>query len=171
MHEAVLILQFNPTSFLFSFILLSSVMSSQILNSAFMAPHGILGGRIQANLGGQVPYDGAFFPYQRNATVVDSVPNEILHMIHDHWYQFPPMNPLWHSILGIAMIVLGIVSVIGNGMVVYLMTSTKVKNLFAIISRIKFLFPQDLVISFVICYITTQFEISLFKGTVYTGYL
>jgi len=85
----------------------------------------MLGGQVPANLGGPVPYGGAFFPYQRNATVVDSVPMEILHMVHEHWYQFPPMNPLWHSLLGLAMIVLGIVSVIGNGMVVYLMTSTK----------------------------------------------
>ncbi|GFY51269.1 ocellar opsin [Trichonephila inaurata madagascariensis] len=98
-------------------------MSAQALNSAFMAPRGMLG--VPANLGAPVPYDGAFFPYQRNATVVDSVPSDILHMVHEHWYQFPPMNPLWHSLLGLAMIILGIVSVIGNGMVIYLMTSTK----------------------------------------------
>jgi len=100
-------------------------MSSQVINSAYMAPRGMLGGHIPTNLGGPVPYDGAFYPYQRNATVVDTVASEVLHMIHEHWYQFPPMNPLWHSLLGMAMIVLGIVSVIGNGMVVYLMTSTK----------------------------------------------
>lgn len=105
-------------------------MSSQALNSAFMAPRGMLGGQVPANLAGPVPYDGAFFPYQRNMTVVDTVPSEILHMVHEHWYQFAPLNPLWHSLLGIVMIVLGIVSVIGNGMVIYLMTTTKVKLFF-----------------------------------------
>ena len=35
-------------------------------------------------------------------------------MIDPHWYQFPPLNPLWHSILGFAIFVLGMVSMIGN---------------------------------------------------------
>nr|XP_042913270.1 ocellar opsin-like [Parasteatoda tepidariorum] len=35
------------------------------------------------------------------------------------------MNSLWHRILGLAMFILGIVSVIGYGMVIYLMTSSK----------------------------------------------
>lgn len=64
-------------------------------------------------------------PYHRNATVVDSVPDDMLYMIDEHWYKFPPINPLWHSLLGIAMIVLGIISIAGNGMVIYLMITTK----------------------------------------------
>lgn len=87
------------TSFRSSNFLPSSfVMSSQVLNGAFMASRGMLGGA-PIGLGAPVPYDGAFFPYQRNATVVDNVPHDILHMIHEHWYQFPPMNPLWHSLV------------------------------------------------------------------------
>ncbi|XP_023233036.1 ocellar opsin-like [Centruroides sculpturatus] len=70
-------------------------------------------------------YGALSSPYQRNATVVDMVPTDMLYMIHEHWYRFPPMNPLWHSLLGIAMIALGIISVIGNGMVIYLMMTTK----------------------------------------------
>lgn len=60
-----------------------------------------------------------------NQTVVDKVPPEMLHMIDPHWYQFPPMNPLWHALLGFVIGVLGVVSVIGNGMVIYIFTSTK----------------------------------------------
>lgn len=60
-----------------------------------------------------------------NMTVVDKVPQEMLHMIDPHWFQFPPMNPLWHSILGFAMVILGLVSAIGNGCVIYIFTSTK----------------------------------------------
>lgn len=117
-------------------------MSSQVMmNSAFMANRGMLGAA-PAGLGvAPAPYDGAFFPYQRNATVVDNVPHDILHMIHEHWYQFPPMNPLWHSLLGMAMIVLGIVSVIGNGMVVYLMSTTKVNKEIYDSNQLNFSYP------------------------------
>lgn len=60
-----------------------------------------------------------------NMTVVDKVPPEMLHLVDPHWYQFPPMNPLWHSILGFAMVILGLVSAIGNACVIYIFTSTK----------------------------------------------
>ncbi|XP_011258142.1 rhodopsin [Camponotus floridanus] len=60
-----------------------------------------------------------------NQTVVDKVPPEMLHMVDAHWYQFPPMNPLWHALLGFVIGVLGVISVIGNGMVIYIFTTTK----------------------------------------------
>lgn len=60
-----------------------------------------------------------------NLTVVDKVPPEMLYLVDAHWYQFPPMNPLWHSILGFAIFVLGCISIIGNGVVIYIFTSTK----------------------------------------------
>lgn len=60
-----------------------------------------------------------------NMTVVDKVPAEMLPLVDAHWYQFPPMNPLWHSILGFMIFCLGIVSAIGNGLVIYIFTSTK----------------------------------------------
>ncbi|RLU26993.1 hypothetical protein DMN91_000792 [Ooceraea biroi] len=60
-----------------------------------------------------------------NQTVVDKVPPEMLHLVDPHWYQFAPMNPLWHAILGLVIGVLGMVSIIGNGMVVYIFIATK----------------------------------------------
>ncbi|GFG37536.1 hypothetical protein Cfor_09588 [Coptotermes formosanus] len=60
-----------------------------------------------------------------NLTVVDNVPLEMLHLIDPHWYQFPPMNPLWHGLLGFVIGVLGVISVTGNGMVLYIFSSTK----------------------------------------------
>lgn len=60
-----------------------------------------------------------------NQTVVDKVPPEMLHLIDAHWYQYPPLNPLWHAILGFVIGVLGFISVAGNGMVVYIFLSTK----------------------------------------------
>nr|APY20616.1 long wavelength sensitive opsin [Lepicerus sp. CRS-2017] len=71
-----------------------------------------------------------------NMTVVDKVPPEMLFMVDAHWYQFPPMNPLWHSILGFVIAMLGIVSVCGNGMVIYIFSTTKTlrtpSNLFVV---------------------------------------
>lgn len=60
-----------------------------------------------------------------NQTVVDKVPPDMFHMIDLHWYQFPPMNPLWHALLGFIIGVLGLISIIGNGMVIFIFTTTK----------------------------------------------
>lgn len=71
----------------------------------------------------------AFAAYQSsfggNLTVVDMVRPELLHMVSAHWAQFPPMNPLWHSILGFTIFVLGLISMIGNYVVISVFTSTK----------------------------------------------
>ena len=72
----------------------------------------------------------AFAAYQSfagvgNLTVVDKVPPEMLHMVSAHWHQFPPMNPLWHSILGFTIFVIGMISMIGNYVVISVFTSTK----------------------------------------------
>nr|QWV42729.1 long wavelength sensitive opsin [Hylobius abietis] len=60
-----------------------------------------------------------------NLTVVDKVPPDMLHMVDAYWYQYAPLNPLWHGILGFMIGILGFISIIGNGMVVYIFTSTK----------------------------------------------
>nr|CAH7716982.1 unnamed protein product [Callosobruchus chinensis] len=60
-----------------------------------------------------------------NMTVVDKVPPDMLHLVDAYWYQFAPMNPLWHGILGFTIGVLGFISIVGNGMVIYIFMSTK----------------------------------------------
>nr|BAQ54819.1 opsin, long-wavelength sensitive type [Tanypteryx pryeri] len=60
-----------------------------------------------------------------NHTVVDMVPPEMLPYIDPHWYQFPPMNPLWHGILGLVIGILGFISWTGNGVVIYVFLCTK----------------------------------------------
>lgn len=60
-----------------------------------------------------------------NLTVVDKVPSEMLHMVDTYWNQFPPLNPLWHGILGFVIGILGCISVLGNGMVIYIFSTTK----------------------------------------------
>ncbi|CAG0896623.1 unnamed protein product [Darwinula stevensoni] len=68
---------------------------------------------------------GMAFPGFGNTTVVDKVPPEMLHLVDAHWYQFPPMNPLWHAILGFVIGVLGVISVIGNFVVIYVFMTTR----------------------------------------------
>ncbi|KAG8237565.1 Long wavelength sensitive opsin 4 [Ladona fulva] len=60
-----------------------------------------------------------------NKTVVDMVLPDMLHKIDPHWYQFPPMNPLWHGILGFVIGCLGLISWTGNGVVIYIFSCTK----------------------------------------------
>ncbi len=47
-------------------------------------------------------------------SIVDTVPDDMLELIHPHWKQFPPVNPMWHYLLGLIYIVLGITSVVGK---------------------------------------------------------
>lgn len=46
--------------------------------------------------------------FGNNLTVVDKVPPHMMHLIDPYWYQFPPMNPLWHLILGFTISMLGV---------------------------------------------------------------
>lgn len=59
-----------------------------------------------------------------NQTVADKVPPDMLHLIDPHWYQYPPLDPMWHKILGLVMIVLGFMGWCGNGVVVYVFLMT-----------------------------------------------
>ncbi|XP_032529082.1 opsin-1-like [Danaus plexippus] len=70
-------------------------------------------------------WGGQMAAFGSNETVVDKVLPDMLHLIDPHWYQFPPMNPMWHGLLGFVMGVLGFISITGNGMVVYIFTTTK----------------------------------------------
>jgi len=60
-----------------------------------------------------------------NYTLVDTVPSELLPWVDSHWYQYPPMNPLWYGLLGFAITVLGILSILGNTVVIWVFMNTK----------------------------------------------
>jgi r-opsin len=60
-----------------------------------------------------------------NLTVVDKVPQDMMYLVDSHWYQYPPMNPLWHSILGFALAVFCVIAYIGNLVVIYVFTKSK----------------------------------------------
>lgn len=57
------------------------------------------------------PHFSAYTQWQsaaQNLTVVDKVSADMLHLVDAHWHQFPPMNPLWHTLLGFVIAILGI---------------------------------------------------------------
>ncbi|ROT67127.1 opsin [Penaeus vannamei] len=60
-----------------------------------------------------------------NYTVVDTVPEDMLHLIHPHWYQFPPLNPLWYALVGMFVFMCACLSLTGNFTVMYIFSTTK----------------------------------------------
>lgn len=57
--------------------------------------------------------------------LTDTVPDDMKHMVHPHWNKFPPVNPMWHMLLGVIYIFLGATSMSGNCLVLYLFSKTK----------------------------------------------
>lgn len=62
---------------------------------------------------------------RHNVSVFDKVPADMIHLVDPHWNQFPPLATFWNYMLGLVMIVLGIISWCGNGVVVYIFSTTK----------------------------------------------
>jgi len=62
----------------------------------------------------------ATFGYPAGMSQLDLVPEHMKHLVHQHWAQFPPVNPMWHYLLGVIYIILGFFSFAGNGCVMYL---------------------------------------------------
>nr|ANN11836.1 long wavelength sensitive opsin 1 [Sphenoptera sp. NPL-2016]APY20661.1 long wavelength sensitive opsin 1 [Sphenoptera sp. CRS-2017] len=60
-----------------------------------------------------------------NLSVVDKALPEMLPLIDPHWYQYPPLNPLWHGIQGFVIATLACIATTGNGMVIYIFSTTK----------------------------------------------
>nr|QDD55729.1 opsin 2 [Parhyale hawaiensis] len=74
--------------------------------------------------GGQAP-GGPSFGYPPGVSLVDIVPPHIKDLIHPHWSNFPPVNPMWHYLLGVIYIILGSLAIFGNGVVIYLFLKVK----------------------------------------------
>nr|BAG80976.1 opsin [Triops granarius] len=63
--------------------------------------------------------------YPAGVSIADLVPSDMKTMVHSHWNKFPPVNPMWHYLLGMVYIILGTVSIAGNSLVISLFTKTK----------------------------------------------
>merc|ERR1712121_601714 len=62
----------------------------------------------------------ADFGYPAGVKLIDMVPDHLKPHVAQHWHQFPPVNPMWHYILGLAYMILLFFSFIGNGLVIWL---------------------------------------------------
>ncbi|CAD7092090.1 unnamed protein product [Hermetia illucens] len=60
-----------------------------------------------------------------NSSVVDKVTPDMIHLVDPYWYQWPPMDPMWNMIFGLLLTIIGIIAVIGNGVVLYIFSTTK----------------------------------------------
>merc|ERR1712215_287413 len=67
----------------------------------------------------------AAFGYPAGVTVADLAAPQIKHLVRPHWNNYPPVNPMWHYLLGVIYIVLGTASFLGNGVVIYLFFKVK----------------------------------------------
>lgn len=56
----------------------------------------------------------AGWEFQARASVLDMVSCDMIHLIHPHWRKFPPMSLVWHYLLGVFYICLGITSIAGK---------------------------------------------------------
>ncbi|XP_071540380.1 compound eye opsin BCRH2-like [Panulirus ornatus] len=79
------------------------------------------------NVSAVLPYrgGGVMYGYPEGYTLMDLVPDDVKPLIHPHWGKFPPVNPMWYYLLGFMLIILGILSFFGNGLVMYLFTTKK----------------------------------------------
>jgi len=65
------------------------------------------------------------FGYPAGTSIVEFVSPQIKHLVHPHWEKFPPVNPMWHYLLGVIYIFMGFASFFGNGTVIYLYLKVK----------------------------------------------
>jgi len=63
---------------------------------------------------------GHNFGYPPGVKLIDMVPDHLRPHVAQHWHQFPPVNPMWHYVLGITYGFLCMISFIGNGLVIWL---------------------------------------------------
>lgn len=59
---------------------------------------------------------GYNFGFPEGVSVTDFVPDHIKHMVHPHWEKFPPVNPMWHYLLGVVYLFLGAISLFGESL-------------------------------------------------------
>ena len=64
------------------------------------------------------------FHYPQGSTHMDGFPEELRDVVHDHWGSFPPQHPLVVSVFGFFFFVLTVVSLLGNGLVIWIFSTT-----------------------------------------------
>ncbi|CAL4068075.1 unnamed protein product [Meganyctiphanes norvegica] len=65
------------------------------------------------------------FGYPPGTSILDIQPDYMKSIIDPHWAKFPPVNPMWHMVLGMMYIILLCLSVTGNFLVIWLFNKHK----------------------------------------------
>ncbi|CAL4122593.1 unnamed protein product, partial [Meganyctiphanes norvegica] len=65
------------------------------------------------------------YGYPEGVTLMDFASPHMKPYVDSHWAKFPPINPMWHYVLGVINVMLFILAIAGNGMVVYLFNKHK----------------------------------------------
>ncbi|XP_042892334.1 rhodopsin-like [Penaeus japonicus] len=60
-----------------------------------------------------------------NYTVVDTVTEDMLDLVHPHWYGFPPMNEMWYGLVAFFLSCMATLAISGNFIVLYVFSCTK----------------------------------------------
>lgn len=63
--------------------------------------------------------------YPPGMKMTDGIPEDVMAIIHPHWTQFPPVNPLIPHFFGIIFFFLWIMSFVGNGCVIFIFLKVK----------------------------------------------
>nr|CAH0102306.1 unnamed protein product [Daphnia galeata] len=96
------------------------------------------------------------FPPGVSLVDLDLVPEDMKALTHPHWNKFPPVNPMWHYLLGLVYIILGATSITGNGLVLHLFLKTKDLKTPANMFVVNLAFSD-------ICMMITQFPIFVYN--------
>nr|AMP19649.1 opsin 3 [Euphausia superba] len=60
------------------------------------------------------------FGYPEGTSIIDIQPDYMKAIIDPHWAKFPPVNPMWHYVLGLLYIFIVFFAVTGNFLVIWL---------------------------------------------------
>jgi len=64
--------------------------------------------------------DSMTFGYPPGTSIIDIQPDYMKAIINPHWAKFPPVNPMWHYVLGMLYVILVSLSISGNFIVIWL---------------------------------------------------
>jgi len=64
--------------------------------------------------------DSMTFGYPPGTSIIDIQPDYMKAIINPHWAKFPPVNPMWHYVLGLVYCILWFLGFCGNFLVVWL---------------------------------------------------
>jgi len=85
----------------------------------------VAAGGAPASISGLYLDNEYYLHYPAGMKMTDGVPEELREVVHEHWDQFPPANPLIPHFFGLMFFFMWIVSFLGNGCVIFIFLKVK----------------------------------------------